>query len=165
MGFINFSCRNNQFLPVLTFNNSIVPKVEWHRHLGLILTEDLSWRNHINSVLASGNKKLGIWKKCSYDLTRIQKIKLYLNYIRPTVEFGNVIYNNCCVADSIKLDQLQRKAAVICTGVMTLTKTCHLMCQLNWESLKIRRDLASLNIIYRYIIFIIIYQYKYYIPI
>ena len=77
------------------------------------------------------------------------KNQLYLNYTRPTVEFGNVIYNNCCVADSIKLDQLQRKAAVICTGAMKLTETCNLMRKLNWESLKIRRDLASLNITYK----------------
>ena len=63
-------------------------------------------------------------------MTRVQKIKLYLNYIRPTIEFGNVIYNNCCVADSIKLDQFQRKAAVICTGAFKRTETNNLMCEL-----------------------------------
>ena len=127
---MNFSLHNTEFLPTITFNNTNVSKVDCHKHLGVILSSDLSWKNHINSVIAGGNRKLGILKRCSHDLTRLQKIRLYLHYIRPAIEYGSIIYHGCTIAESIKLEHFQRRVALACTGAMNLSDNRMLMQEL-----------------------------------
>ena len=47
--------------------------------------------------------------------------KLFTCRIRPIIEYGNFIYDNCPKYLSNRLEQLQMEAARICTGAMRQT--------------------------------------------
>ena len=52
-----FSCKKNRIVhPPLILNNQVVKKVEYHKHLGLILDSSLSFVNHINAKIALAKK-------------------------------------------------------------------------------------------------------------
>ena len=73
---------------------------------------------------------------------------MYLNIIRPAIEYGSVIYDCCTIGDSMRIEQLQRKAAIICLGAMKRTETNKLIDALKWDSLSNRRNLAKLSLFY-----------------
>ena len=125
---INFSLNNKKTnsMPIV-LNNSLIQYVSKHKHLGVILSDDLKWSNHIDHVISSTNKKLGLLKRRSFALNRNQKSFVFLNIIRPAIEYGSVLYNNCSVYDSIRLEQLRRRAALICTGALRQTNTKRLL--------------------------------------
>ena len=61
--------------------------------------------------------------RLSNNIPRIVKENVYCTFIRPLIEYGCMIYDNChaFLADSI--DQVQRRAAQACTG--TYRDTSH----------------------------------------
>jgi hypothetical protein len=76
---------------------------------------------------------------------------LYITTVRPVLEYGNIIYDNCSLQDSNLLDQIQRKAALICTKAYRHTSTERLYHELGWNSLKTRRKVHKFNIFYQII--------------
>ena len=59
--------------------------------------------------------------------------------IRPVIEYGDLIYENCSARLKNDLNQIQRKAGLICTGGYKHTENQTLMQELGWESLETRR--------------------------
>ena len=71
--------------------------------------------------------------------------------IRPIIEYGAVLTDNCSISDALKLDKVQRTAALICTGAMRRTETGLLLDFLGWEKLGDRRKLSKTAIFYKII--------------
>ena len=69
--------------------------------------------------------------------------------IRPAVEYGNVIYDNCSLSDSLKLEKVQTYAARVCLGAMKRTSYTHLCQELRWQTLKTRRRLQQLVLTFK----------------
>ena len=108
------------------------------------------WTVHINNCTKKANKKLGQLRRNSYKLKTHQMIDIYKSMIRPILEYGSVLIdNNCSTNDSLKLQQCQRTAALICTGAMRRTESKLLMDYLGWESLQERRKLMKLSMFYK----------------
>ena len=63
-------------MPKLFFNGDRLEFVPVHRHLGLLISENLSWTNFIDSVVNSAFKKLGLLKKLKFKIGRKNLSKL-----------------------------------------------------------------------------------------
>jgi hypothetical protein len=66
-----------------TFNGNNIPITMSHTHLGASLSSDAKWNNHIENIILSVPRHLGILRKLKYRLSRQNLEKLYLVYIRP----------------------------------------------------------------------------------
>jgi len=104
-----------------------------------VLSSDLKWSVHIKQCVSKAFSKLGLLFRLRSYLTRQQMVSVYLNIIRPALEYCCVIYDNCSRADSELLDSVQRKAALLCTGAIRRTPTVNLMNELGWDLLTLRR--------------------------
>ena len=69
--------------------------------------------------------------------------------IRPIIEYGSLLYNNCSLHDSNRIEGVQRKAALLCTGAIRRTESKKLMTELNWDSLAQRRAYVKLCVLYK----------------
>ena len=67
---ILFTLKRNVSYPELVFNNIPVQFVEHHKHLGLTLSHDAKWHEHIRSISCSASKVLGIMHKLKFLLNR-----------------------------------------------------------------------------------------------
>ena len=60
--------------------------------------------------------------------------------IRPILEYADIIFDNCSNYLSNRLEAVQRRAAIICTGAYRHTEHQTLLTELGWDSLQIRRQ-------------------------
>ena len=65
--------------------------------------------------------------------------KMYKMYVRPHLDYGDIIYHNQ-LQDAMKLlDSIQYQAALIVTGCWKITSAEKLYTELRWETLSDRR--------------------------
>ena len=71
--------------------------------------------------------------------------------IRPVLEYGSALFDNCSIGDNLKLESCQHTAALICSGAMRRTETNLLMNMLGWESLGDRRKVSKMTLFFKII--------------
>ena len=94
-----FTLRPLDFLPILNFNDSIINFVESHKHLGITLTFNGQWHTHIETILCSAYKVLGIMRKLKYRFTRQALNQMYVSYVRPLLEYSSIVWDGCSEQD------------------------------------------------------------------
>jgi hypothetical protein len=65
--------------------------------------------------------------------------KMYKSFIRSLLDYTDVIYDNCSKFDTDKLEPVQRRACIIATWAIRLTKHETLLQEVGLETLKSRR--------------------------
>ena len=79
--------------PQVLFNDIPVIKVNEHRHLCIMLDSKLSFATHIQSIIIKCRRGKGIIKFLSKYLPRNTLTELYKLYVRPHLDYGDVIYH------------------------------------------------------------------------
>ena len=69
--------------------------------------------------------------------------------VLPVIEYGSILYDNCTFLLKQRLESLQRKAAVICTGAFINTSYEKLLDELGWNKLEERRTFARRTLFYK----------------
>ena len=70
-----------------------VSKTFSQKHLGVTLDFKLTFEEHINNVLANVNNAVGLWSKLRNLLPRTMLITIYKTFIRPDLDYGDVLYD------------------------------------------------------------------------
>ena len=73
-----------------------------------------------------------------FKLDRKTLESIYFSFIRPTLEYADIVWDNCYTIEKYKLEQIQFEAAMIVTGA---TRSCS-RTKLMEESNKILDGLA-----------------------
>ena len=98
--------RDKPFHSPLFLNNTAIEDVDHHAHLGLILTNNLSWKSQITEMHQKAAKRLNIHnvfyvlKAIKFKIKRGTLISLYKSLIRPVMEYCNIILDNCHESES-----------------------------------------------------------------
>ena len=79
--------------PPLVFNNTNITQSTYQKHLGIILYSKLTFENHINIVTTKINKTIGLLRKLQNLLPRTILIKIYKAFVRPHLDYGDILYN------------------------------------------------------------------------
>ena len=142
----------------MLFNNIPVKRVTEHKHLGIILDSKLSFSAHIKSAISKTRMCIGLLKCLSKYLPRHTLNELYKLYVRPHLDYGDVIYHIpakvCEFSQNIvlpnlmeKIESVQYSAALAVTG----TSREQLYAELGWGSLSSRRWSRRLTLFYKII--------------
>ena len=129
---IIFSCKYKKAEhPELTFNSIPVARNSCTKHLGLFLDERLKFVEHIRYAIDKTKKGIALMKEV-FELT-------YILYVRPHLDYGDVIYHNQHAKSSELLEKVQYQAGLIITNCWRGTNRLKLYKELGWESLSQRR--------------------------
>ena len=103
--------------PDLTFNGVPVAGEDHTKHLGVHLDSSrLNFSKHITKAIKKATKGLGLMNYLSRYVSRKVLELSYKLYVRPHLDYGDVIYHNQR-EDLMKLvEQVQYKAALIVSG-------------------------------------------------
>ena len=88
-------------------------------------------------------------KSLKYQLDRSTLETIYISFIRPLIEYGDVIFDNCSNYEKLELDKIQNEAARIVTGATKLVSLDNLSQESCWESLETRRHKHKLILFYK----------------
>ena len=102
----------NTELP-LSFNNTTLETVDKHKHLGVVLSTNLSWKDHITTISENAGKKLNILAKLKNLIERKTLTTMYTSFIRPGLEYGSIVFCNCTETEDEILETVQRRAVKI----------------------------------------------------
>jgi hypothetical protein len=136
--------------PKLIFNNfTTLTPVQDHKHLGVILSKDGTWHEHITNINSSASKVLGSMKMLKFKLKRTTLNQIYISYLRPILEYASVLWDSCTNVEKETLEKMQYEAARIVTGLTRSVSIDKLLKEIAWVSLSDRRKIQKLVLVYK----------------
>ena len=135
--------------PSIYMQNQQNTEVESHvKHLGIYFTNDCTWHHHIKNITdkAWTTCRINCMRKLKFRLARNSLETIYLTFIRPLLEYGDVLWDNC--TQKHELDKIQNEAARIATGATKLISLHALSNEVKWESLEERRRKHKLTLFF-----------------
>ena len=97
--------QNQNIHPPLLFDNVPVKEVNSHKHIGITFNNSCHWGEHIDNIVANAYKKLTVLRSLKFDLDRNTLQTMYFSFIRPSLEYGDVIFDNCPLYCKDKLEK------------------------------------------------------------
>lgn len=126
--------------------------VDASKYLGVALTDDLSWDQHIQNTVGKANRTIGFLRRNLRDCTRPVKDLTYKTMVRPILEYSSTVWDPHQQANIKSLEQVQRRAArYVFNDFSSRTPGCvtKMLDDLNWEPLEVRRRHDRLSMLYR----------------
>ena len=165
-----FTNRISTAYETVSYSGVDVKTVDHHKHLGLILDSKMNFTEHIDSKIAKANQGIGIIKRLYYYLPRKALLQIFKSFIRPHLEYCDVIYHkptyddfycnyyseraktdpiNTNYAFTNKIESVQYNAALAITGCVRGTSREKLFSELGLTSLYDRRRFHRLILYYK----------------
>ena len=93
--------------PPLFLNDSVISETSTAQVLGFTFDSSLTWESHIERMLSHGKQKVSQLYCCCSLLTSQDLCLMYKSWIRPTLEYGNILYSGAALSHLQRLDNLQ----------------------------------------------------------
>ena len=110
-------------------------------YLGVDIDNKLNWTAHCSKVKKKAAQSLGIVQRTLHAAPKACKVTAYTALVRPKLEYATSAWSPQTTGKIKKLESIQRKAArFVCKDYRRETDSGELVKQLNWDTLKTRRD-------------------------
>ena len=120
------------------------------KYLGLIISNDLSWKKHIQSISATAGRTLSLLQRNIYHCPEKIKLMSYKSLVRPQIEYCNTIWdphNKCHIN---QLEALQNRAARFITNdFRRYSSVTQMKSNISLESLESRRKINKAILFYK----------------
>ena len=126
-----------------------IEEVECQKHLGVYLSNDCTWHQHILYLKEKVWCRINIMEKLNLKLDRKPLETIYIAFIRPLLENADVIWDNCSQYEKDELEKVQIEAARISTGATKLNTINNLHKEICWDKLQKRCDDHKLTLFYK----------------
>ncbi|KAI8431702.1 hypothetical protein MSG28_016171 [Choristoneura fumiferana] len=108
--------------------------------LGIDISSEVQFRGHLEGKVKLASKKLGVLNRSRQYFTSAHRLQLYKAQVRPHMEYCSHLWAGAPQYQLLPLDRIQRRATRI-VGCQRVSDRL--------DSLTLRRDVASLCILYR----------------
>jgi hypothetical protein len=116
--FIEFSTKQKKQLnPTIAIDQEVLEKVTNTIFLGLHIDQNLSWNEHVNSVLLKMSSGLYALRRLSQICSQGVLKLAYFALIHSTMAYGIVIYGSCSYKNMKKILTMQKKAVRVVSGL------------------------------------------------
>ena len=124
--------------------------VESAKYLGCLISSDLCWTKHVNSICGKANKTLGFLRRNLNIGSTTVKQNAYNSLVRPIVEYASTVWDPYTQKDIHTLEMVQRRGArYVCNRQGNRSSVDSMLDTLKWKSLQHRRRDARLHMLYK----------------
>lgn len=154
--------RRKPFHPSLIFDIVYLKEVESHKHLGIAICNNLSWNPHVKEIIFKAYAKLGQMRKCKYKrILDRDSLQTLFSHIIPAIEYADIICDHILENLSLKIENIQQKAARIVTGdINKHHKTCYILKRVGFHCIKEEKIIILSNYLRSIIIKHIIIKHR-----
>ena len=125
--------------PNLLFNDFQIQFVDSRKHLGLTLSSNAKWAEHIKNISKSASKLLGIMRNLKFIVKRDSLQQIYISLLRPLLEYASIVWDNCTSREKETIEKIQIEAARLVTGITRSASLDNLYKEIGWMTLENRR--------------------------
>ena len=142
----------NPITKFYTLGGQILDQVNQAPYLGVLISEELEWAPHINSITSKANSTLGFirrnLKQCHKDLKELA----YMSLVRSKLEYAAGTWDPHHEYNINKLERVQRCAArFVCHDFGPRSSVTQMLSDLGWQQLKDRRKHIRLGLLFKII--------------
>ncbi|KAK3104735.1 hypothetical protein FSP39_008956 [Pinctada imbricata] len=130
----------------------ILEAVPSGKYLGISISEDLSWHDHINTTTAKATRSVGFLRRNLSNCPTPVKSQAYTVLVRPVLEYASVVWDPYQQHLIQQLESVQRHAARFATGnYRSRDPGCvtAMIDHLGWEPLQHRRARNKVIMFYK----------------
>lgn len=120
------------------FNQTKIAEVQSQRDLGVIVSDNLKWDQHITHIVKRANTLIYLIRKSFKDHSSETILKLYKSFVRPKIEYAHCIWSPYYSKDIEQLERVQRRVTKIPVELRCLPYESRL-CALRLTTLRERR--------------------------
>ena len=128
--------------------NTPLTTTNFEKDLGVIFDNHLHFDIHIDSSINRANRLLGVIRRTFTFLDKYSFLTIYKSLVRPILEYGNCIWSPIFKRQSIKIENVQRRATRLLPELLDMSYDERLK-QLDLSSLKYRRKRGDLIQLYK----------------
>ena len=115
------------------------------KDLGVQIDNQLKFHNHTTVATKKANRLVAIIRKTFQHFDKDTLINLYKTYVRPVIEYGNIIWGPQYILDQQEVEKVQRRATKLISDLQDHTYDDRLAV-LDLPSLKYRRQRGDMII-------------------
>ena len=126
----------------ILLGDSPVPHCAETKHLGVTITQSLSWTPHVDKLLQRVSYKVYILKRLAYRCNSGSEFvaHLYLTLVRPVLEYAGPVWDACSRTDSLRLERAQLSIArLILRASRQSLSNRDVLTRIGWPTLAWRR--------------------------
>lgn len=148
---ISFHRRRNYAPATYTINNCPIAATNSIKYLGVHLTSDLSWGDHIDHIAYSANRALGYVRRNIFMAPPSVKLLAYITIVRPKLEYASAVFDPHQTNHIKILESVQNRAArFIASDYSRYSSISNLKNQLKLPTLAFRRHIARLCLFHKF---------------
>ena len=88
---------------------------------------------HIDYIKEKSLNRLNLLRSLKFTLNRQSLQKIYFTFIRPILEYADVVWDNCTQQQQNELEKIQLEAGRIVTGTTKLINIQKLYDEIGWD--------------------------------
>ena len=92
-------------------HNQVLEVTNKSKYLGVTITNDMSWANHISNITAKANRTIGFLRRNIHACPKVVKAAAYITLVRPSIEYASTVWDPFNKNQISQLNSVQRRAA------------------------------------------------------
>lgn len=142
--------RKHTFLNSYMLGSEQLQTVINHQYLGVTISQDLRWNNHIQGIVSKATKNLNFIRRNIYMCSSESKALAYTSLVRPILEYASSAWDPYTIKNINLLESVQKRAARFVKHTYSQYSSASKIVQdLGWETLECRRRIARLSNFYK----------------
>ena len=130
----------HKLVHLYTLHDKNLSETDSAKYLGLTITSDLQWNQHINNITNKANSIIGLLRRNLRIPSQTIKTHAYQSLLRPHLEYASTVWEPHTKKNIHKLDMIQRIAArYACNRYHNISSVTEMVGHLGWEPLTTRR--------------------------
>ena len=141
---------SNQIHFNYSLHQQTLEQVQSAKYLGITITDDLEWGQHVAEFSSKATKTLGFLRRNLALAPRHTKEVAYQTLVRPQLEYAAPIWHPYNETETQKVEKVQKTAARwVCRRWHNARSVDDMLDELEWPSLEDRRLKSSLTFFYK----------------
>lgn len=147
---LTISRKKQPIMNSYTLHGQQLEHVTTAKYLGVSITSDMKWNQHISNICKKANNTMSFLKRNLNIRNANIKEKAYKSLVRPTLEYACTTWDPYLKEDKNRIEMVQRRAArYVVNRYHNTSSVTSMLEELKWPTLEERRQRARLVLMYK----------------
>ena len=134
--------------PTIRLGDTEVNRVSEIKTLGVVVDDQLLWKNHVDATIAKVSKGIGMLRRMKPYVSKFTLMHVYNALILPHFDYCSLVWDTCSNYLIENLQKLQNRAARVISGKSYEIRSCEILSELGWRPLAERMKFKKATFMY-----------------